>query len=165
MSTFNVRPGEARARGQRDRAFVIDSWLESWFTRHAAGCLPKDIHEPAYTRMIEERILARPDTRVLVAVNPYADDPSVEIAGFIAIGTLRHRHGTTQCGAPVLFYLFVKQAYREGGCVGELLDAAGLAARSTFCCPFKFPGWESVAARHPSAKWDPLIGRFGLLAK
>lgn len=96
QSTVSVRQMVAS-----DAPFVLDSWLTSFRDNNPeAKLVPSPVYR-SMQRFCIDRILSKPDTRVLVACNPGAQ---WQILGWAAVGE--------SAGQGVLHYLYIKQDYR-----------------------------------------------------
>lgn len=152
-----------RTAEERDGRFIRDAWRESYFDAHAAGALDRETYHVAYRAAIPN-IIARAGGKVLVATLDVDDD---EILGFAAYERGAHQHRKQRCTAPVLHYVYVKNAYRRFGVARKLLGAAELGDR--FEHTFKTADFAAIARKlwpDPSApsgtraRFDPLIVRF-----
>lgn len=93
-----------------DLAFIMASWLQSYFR---TSNYTKDVSEPIYYaehRKVVETILSRPETRVEVACNP---DDNKQIYGY-AVTEAHH-------ALRIVHYVFVKRLFRDFGIAKALL--------------------------------------------
>lgn len=136
-----------RPARESDLGLVYGAWRESFYDSNDAGPLPADLYRAAYRETIT-RILALPDTIVQVAQSPR--DESL-LYGFIAY----------EYAAPfsTLFYIYVKQPYRQNGIATALMTAAGLGAMTRFTHWFRTPAWRDHMQRWRLARFDPLPAR------
>lgn len=137
-----------------DRFFVVSSWTQSFRTANTAGFIQAE----DWYRVMDEQVakaMARPDVRTLVAAEGDG------LYGFITADTEER--------PPLVYYVYVKEAYRRGG-HGRLWDGPGLA-RQLFAAigidptrPFHFvcstPMVRTLERKIPLAAWKPLWGRF-----
>lgn len=143
MAEFVIRPAE-----ERDRAFVVVNWLDSFRTMHAAGPIPMDLYWPTYREVIH-RILGWPTVRAYVAHEP-ADDN--ELYGF---GVFDGR------ALPIVHYLLTKGPFRKHGVARGLMAAGGIDPAKPFLFTFKTPVGATICKeRWFGGRWDPLAARF-----
>jgi GNAT superfamily N-acetyltransferase len=159
-----------RLAGPADRAFIVDSWVESYRHAHAAGAIPM----PHYQRVYRD------------AANWFLDQPGCVatvaeldgmLAGFIAAQTdaqvMAHQRkrvgGRLQwvdelapAGCPFVLYLYVKDAFRHHGIGLALMAAAGARPDSRFLYMSKTPMGDRFLKKHGFAygSWRPLDARF-----
>jgi hypothetical protein len=149
-----------------DHRFVVDAWCGSYRDAYTAGLIQVD---DWYAIMIPqlEKVLARPDVRVVVASLPGAADGVADLLGFIVADTVEQ--------PALIYYVFTKEHYRcAGGGEGQgrrkLWDGPGVA-RGLFAAigvdparPFNYvcstPSCRILARKIPMARWKPLLGRF-----
>jgi hypothetical protein len=140
-----------------DRHFVVSSWAQSFRAADTAGFIQVEDWYPVMDAQVS-KALDRPDVRTIVACNARSPD---QLHGFITADTEER--------PPLVYYVFVKEAYRRGG-NGRLWKGPGLA-RQLFAAigvdpsgPFNFvcsTPWERTLKRKiPLARWRPLWGRF-----
>lgn len=146
--------------GPHDRHLVVSAWTQSYRTAHTAGM----IQDEDWYRVMDEQVakaLDRPDVRTIVAYNPAETDHIADLYGFITADTNE--------SPPLVYYCYVKQAYRRGG-NGRLWSGPGLA-RQLFAAmgvdpemPFHYvcstPMVRKLDRKIPLSKWTPLYGRF-----
>lgn len=124
-------PHEIRPMQRRDAAFIHDSWL-----REMAADLqiPKEdgprrkfwqVHAPRLRALV-----ARPDTRVIVAHEPGQPD---NLVGWVAF-----------TGPDRLHFVYVRGGFRRGGVARHLLEAAQLP-RETTCTHYTAVGFNRIA--------------------
>ena len=160
-----------RDAGDADRAFVIDSWSESFRCAHAAGLIAMSDWREIMPRQLE-RILARPCCTVTVACNPEESDTRLDLMGWIAVERgysvptrVRDARGRwadelLPTDAPLVHYVFVKQPYRRLGVARGLFAAARVDPAAEFAYTTKTAAAQKLAAKVPRARWNPLIARF-----
>jgi GNAT superfamily N-acetyltransferase len=144
-----------------DRTFVIDSWISSYRTSYAAGLIDME-HYHSVMWAQAERYIDRPDVRTIVAVEKR--DPRF-IYGFVCADTTPQLE-LTERGPPriwpaLVYYVFVKAAYRRTGVARGLFGAVGVEPGGRFLYACKTPIVSTLGARIPQAKFNPLPARFG----
>ena len=138
-----------RPAADQDRDFVINSWLYSYRTAHAAGLIAMG-DWPAVMVPQLEKILARPGASVIVAHRPGEEDSRADIYGWIATETGHER--------PLVHYCYVKQPYRRLGIARGLMAASGVGDDFMYSCKTAIA--SKVSHRIPRARWSPLVVRF-----
>jgi GNAT superfamily N-acetyltransferase len=158
-----------RAAVAADRAFIVDSWVESYRHAHAAGFTPM----PLYQRHARE------------SVNWYLDQPGVEatvaeldgmLAGFCAADRTATTPGRTRKRVEggqlkwvsefrpttMVLYLYVKDAFRRHGIGFGLMAASGVSPEGPFVFASKTPMGDQFLQRHGfvEGRWRPLDARF-----
>jgi hypothetical protein len=100
-----------------ERHFIVDSWVSSYRYSDTSGMIAP---ENWFRVMIPEveRVLDRPDAITIVAYEPGDTSRLSDIQGFITVDTTEQ--------IPVVFYCFVKEAYRRSGYARGLFNAAGI---------------------------------------
>lgn len=170
----------------RDRAFVLESWVDSSRTAYTSGQIAMEDWAPIM-RVQYGKVLDRP-AQVLVAYDPDDHDPGlVDLLGFIA-------YDSTNFRLPYVYYVYVKQTYRRWGyvqacslcntpveagaecCVGgriiSIRKGDGIARRLFAAAgidpskPFQYSGntrkVRELERKIPLARWQPLLARFPL---
>lgn len=137
-----------RRATEADFVFVVQSWLDSYRTAHAAGMIAM---ERWYLVMEPEvrAVLARPLCTAWVAHNPGGEQGS-DVYGWLALELGE--------GPPLVFYVYVKHPYRRMGIAAGLLAHAGVdvtrewhyACRTAVCAKLALG----------RARWTPLTARF-----
>lgn len=162
--TLLYRPATAA-----DRAFIVDSWVESYRHAHAAGFSPM----PLYQRHARESVnwyLDQPSTGAIVA------ELDGMLAGFCAAdrtattpGRVRRRvdggplkWGTEHRPVTMVLYLYVKDAFRHHGIGVGLMAASGVIPEGPFTYASKTPMGDEFLKRHQfiEGRWRPLDARF-----
>ncbi len=151
-----------RPAADHDQTFIVDAWVSSYRTAHAAGMISMATWRAVMWPEVE-RVLRLPNTRTFVAYETDETDHVADLYGFISVDTA--------APPPIVWYVYTKEAYRRGG-NGRLWDGHGLA-RKLFAAagvdptsPFVYGCKTSVVAelsrlrKIPSAKWDPVSTRF-----
>lgn len=98
-----------------DRTFIVSTWSSSFKTAHAAGLIHTDDWATIMHAQIG-KILDRADARAVIAFE--RDDPDF-LYGWIA--------GDTAERPAVVWYVYVKEAYRRAGYDGERRVGDGLS--------------------------------------
>lgn len=131
-----------------DLDFVIASWSSSYKTAHTAGLIHTDDWADVMHRQIG-RVLERPDARTLVAFEK--SDPDF-LYGFIS--------GDTSDAIPVVFYVYVKEAYRREKIGSGLFAALGVEPlhRFVYCC--KTGVVTKLTHKIPNARFNNNEARF-----
>ncbi len=141
-----------------DRRFIVSGWSSSYRLSLTAGMIAMDDWADVMHPQIE-KVLRRPDCETIVAYE--TDDPGsgAQHYGFISAD----RSGTI----PLLFYVYVKQAYRRGKTLGMaigigrgLFRAAGIDPSAPLEYTYKTIAATELSRKIPLAKWRPLKARF-----
>lgn len=175
-----------RKGGAGDVALVVDSWVESYRTAHAAGLIPNCIvpdHATSCTctwnsvmRTFVQWVLQRPSVEVWVAFHPSEPEGS-DLYGWLALERqvpvpVRY-HDPTRPGKekwheklepsplPLVHYVFVKQAYRELGIARRMMRAAGIFPGDHFLytCKTGVVSKLGDSTYGTNARWMPLLAR------
>lgn len=149
--TVSFRPADLSVREENN--FIVDSWVRSFEHSHTAGMIAADRWFPVMIAEVE-RILARPDTRTIVAYKPGELDRLADLQGFITVDT--------ECPTPVVFYVFVKETYRRWGYARGLFGAAGVNPTKPFVYTCATGTGQRIyhERKIPLAKWEPWVARF-----
>lgn len=131
-----------------DMPFVVDSFLESFRTAHAAGLIVMSDWKAVMRRQLA-LMFQRPGTEVWVAYRPGED--VADLYGWL---------GLQKADRPLIFYCYVKQAYRRLGIARGLFAAAGVDPVGDFDYAAKTAVVTHLASKMPRAKWNPLRARF-----
>jgi GNAT superfamily N-acetyltransferase len=143
MTSLAYRPADTE-----DHSFVVESWLSSYKTAHAAGLIAMASWREVMVPQIE-RVLAKPGVQVHVAYHPGEQDRGADLYGWIA----------AEPGAePLVHYVYVKQPYRRMGIARGLLGALGIDPASDLEYTCKTPIVSRLPL--PRARWQPLRARF-----
>lgn len=145
---------------QSDRDFVISSWSASYRTSYSAGIIDMDAWATVMHAQLG-RFLDRPNVRTVLAVE--RRDPTF-LYGFITADTTVQveplDRGKTREWPALVYYCYVKSAYRETGIARGLFGAIGIDPRSRFLTACKTAASTRFASKTPLAKWNPLVARF-----
>lgn len=153
-----------------DLPLIVDTWVESYRTAHAAGPIPM----PYYHEDMEKYVrwfLERPGVRAYVAHNPEVSaETRANVFGWIAVeddievpqrvrigGRWEERLLPAEC--PFVHYLYVKSVYRRQGIATGLMNAAGVDAGRRFLYGAKTPVVKKCRL-FANGIWSPLAPRF-----
>jgi hypothetical protein len=143
-----------------DRDFVISSWSSSYRVSYAAGLISMS-RWASVMRLELGEILGRPNVRTLLAVEKTA--PTF-LYGFITADTTTQHERRGRCKVrewpALVYYCYVKAAYREHKIARGLFAALGIDPSTPFLYACKTPGSTRLANKIPLAKWNPLVARF-----
>jgi hypothetical protein len=132
-------------------ALVVDSWLDSYRTSHAAGMIAMQDWRVVMTRQVQ-LILARPGVEVHVAYHPGDTDHVADLYGWLCL---------ERGDPPLVVYCYTKQHYRRiFGIQRGLFAAAGIDPNSRFEYAAKTGVVSKLASKIPNARWNPLRIRF-----
>lgn len=144
---LSIRPFRPRAASWApgsppdDRSFVVETWISSVRNRPAIVSVG-DWH--GVMSLAIGRILAQPETRVLMATDADADPGIADLLGWLAFDphsvartydeeSRRYEYRRVPNGTdPLVWYCFVKAPYRRHGIARRLFDRAGLDPRGAF---------------------------------
>lgn len=131
------------AGGTEDRRFIVSTWSSSYKKSHSAGVIHADdwadIMRPQF-----ERHLNRLDARAVIAYDK--DDPEF-FYGWIA--------GDTSESTPVVFYVYVKEAYRRSGIARALFKSFGVDPMQYFVYVCGTPDAIQLQRKIPRARFNP----------
>ena len=151
-----------------DRAFIVDSWVESYRHCHAAGLIPMPHYNGVY-RAAVNWLLDRPGVAVTVAVDDdmilgwvaVEADPVVPVRRRVRTdGRMQWTEQLESAGCPMVLYCFVKDAFRRHGIARALFAAAKVDLGARFLYASKTPAADRLKDKFPHARWDPLAARF-----
>lgn len=127
-----------------DLPLVMSSWLRSWKKgTHTRRMAQASYFE--YARGVVERLLARSDVRVRVAVDDADQDL---ILGWLC---------WSQAGAlPVVHYCYTKQAHRHRGVLRGLAAEAGITDASEVLWTIASPAAKYIAAKVAHSEYTPI---------
>ena len=140
-----------RRAEEPDRPFIVDSWLESYRTAHAAGLIAMEDWRSVMGAQFE-RVLARPRVETFVAHHPGEVDHVADLYGWIAV-----ERGHT---LPYVLYVYVKQPYRRMGIARGLFGAAGVKPDAPFHHACKTAVLSDLKTKIPFARFSPLAVRY-----
>lgn len=135
---WHVRP----LIGVDDRRYVVQTWRANLRTTREHGAkshaeFRRDVDDPI------DRIMARPDTRVLIASPSTGDE--LTIAGYLVYTPLNVSDGTN-----VVHYLYTRRGARGTSCAQRLATTAGLNS-GPILYTFRGPRAAALTSVHPSA--------------
>lgn len=141
-----------------DRAFIKDTWLDSYRLSHSAGILPMNRWYPVMQSVLDD-LLDKEGTRTIVAYEPEVES-RFHHYGFISYNA--------DIKPPCVYYVFVLAEYRQGkekhglreGVARQLFRAAGIDPNSRFTFACKTGAVGTLLRKIPLAKFNPLIARF-----
>lgn len=141
-----------------DRTFIRSTWSSSYKAANAAGMIASEDWADVMHRQVD-KLLDRSDVRAIVAFE--RADPTF-LYGFIA--------GDTSSAVPIVFYVYVKEPYREAGRadgkrVGDghargLFRALGVDPREPFLYACRTAVVTRLVDKIPRARWDPNVARY-----
>lgn len=134
-----------------DRFFVIDAWIQSYRTSRSAGILSMESWRPVMWPQIE-RILDMEGTETLVAYETEEESRYADLYGFISFNV--------SVKPPIVFYAYVKQAYRKAGIARRLFGEAGINPESRFTYACKTGIVHELERKIPFARHNNLVARF-----
>jgi GNAT superfamily N-acetyltransferase len=154
----------------RDLPFIVDSWVESWRTAHAAGQIPMVFYHEDVEKYVRW-FLQRPGVRIYVAHHPdVSSDTRADLYGFLVVeddveipqrvrirGRWEERLIPADC--PIVLYVYVKSAYRRQGIARGLFDVASVDTSRRFLYAAKTPIVSKISLFR-NAEWAPLACRF-----
>lgn len=135
----------------RDRPFVISTWETSYRRAHTSGAIPMVLWADIM-RGVVEHYVDRPHTLTIVAHNPDDPDPIADLYGFICCEPDEH--------PPIVYYVYVKEAYRKQGIARSLFHAAGIKPTGRFEYLCSTPVVPYLQTKIPLAAWRPVRARY-----
>ena len=135
QAAFDIRPFDAD-----DTAFLFKSWLDSYRYSDFAKPLDSRTYYDGHHAVIE-RILDRPDTRIVVACLP--DTPYVDLGFAVA-------------EADTLHFVYVKRNARQFGVGSALLTALELPA-SPRLSHVTGDWFRCFRSRFPASRFNPYL--------
>lgn len=153
---------------------VVDSWVDSYRTSHAAGMIAMEDFAAVYEAQVR-KVLSRPGVDVWVAYHPGEEAPH-DLYGWLAVdhsaqaphsvrkrvdGQMRWVEEMAPLGCPYVLYCFTKVAYRQMGIARGLFGAAGIDLRDRFATACK-TGISTQLEREKGlhSTWMPLLVRY-----
>ncbi len=157
-----------RRAEERDTPLIVDAWLESYRNSHAAGMVQMNAWRDVMGPQVEA-VLNRAGVQTWVAFKPGAD--VADLYGWIATERdykmpVRERinglweERLVPATAPLVHYVYVKQAYRRLGIARGLFRNAGVDPADEFIYSCKTPVVATLSSKVPLARWNPLICRY-----
>lgn len=152
--TVAYRPAELA-----DAPFVVSAWSRAFKPSRSAGMIATEDWERTMHPQIQ-RILARPDTRTIVQ---FENTSPASLYGFIAGDlagyTVEDKRGELVFDpTPVVFFCYVKEAYRRAGYARGLFAALGVDPGSRFVFTCMTPVVRRIGV--PLAAHDPNRARY-----
>lgn len=162
------RPAE-----ERDMGLVLDSWVDSYRTSHAAGMIPMPLYRKTYLDAVRW-VLKRPGVSVTVAYKP-GEDVGSDLYGWIAVehgamgvvsarkrvdGRMQWVEELEPINCPYVLYAYVRDPYRRMGVGRALFEAAGVNLAERFLYACKTGVVTQLQRQAPLASWSPLIVRY-----
>jgi len=143
-----------RLADEADAAFIVQSWLASFRTAHAAGLIAMEDWREVMGAQIR-KMLVRPGVSVWVAHHPGEEDHRADLYGWVAV------EGRPD-SVPLVLYCYVKHAYRQMGIASRLLSAAGVTDRYDYAAKTEMLGRIARKRSRTLARgrWDPLAARY-----
>lgn len=141
--TIAYRPAELD-----DAQFIVSAWCRSFKASRSAGMIAAEDWEAVMHRQVQ-KVVARPEVRTIVAFEN--TDPTF-LYGFIA--------GDTTDRPPVVFFCYVKEAFRRAGYARGLFAALGVDPTRRFAYTCWTPILHKLATKVPFAKHDPNLARY-----
>ncbi len=141
-----------------DRQFIVSNWSASYKKSHNAGLIHTDDYADIMHAQIGRCFFERPGARAIIA---YDRKESSFWYGFIAGDTSEH--------TPVVFYVYVKEAYRRGGggrlwegpgLGRQLLDRLGADPARKFVYVCRTPVVLQLSDKIPRGHFNPLEARY-----
>jgi len=136
-----------------ERAFVISTWSSSYKSSHFAGLIASE-DWPAIMHAQIGKLVDRPNARTLVAC-----EPDGFLYGFIA--------GDTSRRLPIVYYVYVKDPFREVGYARALFVALGVDPAQPFLYTCRTAIVSRIADNYPGgtnkiphAKFAPAAARY-----
>lgn len=152
-----------------DLRLVIDSWVSSYRTAHAAGMIAMEDWRGVMCPQVA-KVLTRPGARTLVAFMP-GEAPPADVYGWLCFERDYELSASVRDGArwgrrmvagrcPLVHYVYVLEGYRGRGVGRGLLRQAGIEPDAEFLYSCKTGFVSKLMDKIPNAKWNPLIVRF-----
>jgi hypothetical protein len=141
--TIAYRPAELT-----DAPIVVSLWSRGYKHCRQAGIIATEEWAPVMHRQFQ-RLLSRPHVRTIIAFENTS--PSF-IYGFIA--------GDTSWHTPVIYFTYVKEAYRRAGYARGLFAALGVDPEQPFRYVCFTPFIIKLNDKIPYAKHDPDLARY-----
>jgi GNAT superfamily N-acetyltransferase len=140
-----------RTAGAGDRRFIVDAWAGSYRDADSAGFIQVEDWYPVMIPQLS-KALDRPDVATTIAYETANPDPSTNAYGFIVADVVER--------PAVVYYVYVKEAYRRSGLARRLFEAIGVEPSLPFFYVCSTPMAASLKRKVPMARWKPLVGRF-----
>lgn len=140
-----------RPADSTDHRFIVKSWVASYRDADTAGFVQVEDWSDVMTPQIE-KALDRPDVVATVAYETSDPDRGADLYGFIVADVVER--------PALIYYCYVKHAYRRCGIARGLLAAIGVDPELPFhyVCSTPFAGM--LRRKIPLSRWLPKLGRF-----
>lgn len=142
--TIAYRPAEAT---EEDAQFVVSTWSRAYKDSRSAGMIADEDWARVMHPQIQ-RVLSRPGVQTIIA---YENTDPTFFYGWIC--------GTPRTSPPVVFFTYVKEAYRRAGYARGLFAQLGVDPRSSFRYTCWTPVLPKLASEIPLAKHEPKYAR------
>ena len=144
-----------RLMDARDEKFIVDSWVKSYRESDYVGLIQ---YCDYFAIMLDQiaKLIALPSVRVIVAYDPTETDRIADINGWICTER-SERHNVD-----LLYYVFVKSAYRGRGIARGLFAASELDAAPSFAYVCRTSVVDDLEKAHlvpRGARFAPILGR------
>lgn len=134
-----------------DHRFIVSSWVTSYRDADTSGFIQvEDWHALMYPQI--EKALARPDVVATVAYETSDPDRGADLYGFIVADVTER--------PALVYYLYVKQAYRRSGIARGLFEAIGVDPARPFHYVCSTPMASLLQRKIPMSRWMPRLGKF-----
>lgn len=107
---FSIRPMQPS-----DVSLVMESWLGTWKTARAAGCIPNNLFDQVQTALIDQLLVRGMHIDVITPSNR----PS-QVMGWIA-----YEPDPKSPGKSIIHYVFTKAPFRRRGIAATLIARVG----------------------------------------
>lgn len=144
-----------------DRRFVAASWTASMKDSYTAGLIQwDDYHRLMFPQY--EKAMRREGVSTLIAYET-SEDPTADIYGYIVFDSSTQHEpledGGFRTWPAMVFYVYVKEAYRRAGIARRLFAAAHIDPLAPFAYACSTAVVSDLESKIPSAKWRPLLAR------
>jgi hypothetical protein len=140
-----------RAAAPGDRNFIISAWVASYRDADSAGMVAASRWHAVMGAEVAD-VLTLPDVTATVSYETENPDPQSNAYGFIVADVTER--------PPLVYYVFVKTAYRRSGIARGLFAAIGVDPRLPFHHVCSTAWVDRLQRKVPMARWVPRLGRF-----
>ena len=137
-----------RAAELADAPFIVSTWSRSFKTSRSAGMIASEDWERTMHPQIQ-KLLDRPGVKTISA---YENTDDSFLYGWIAADPAAE--------PPIVFFCYVKEAYRRAGYARGLFAAIGVDPSKRFRYTCWVPIIHKLADKIPHAKHDPNLARY-----